>query len=171
VLASAVLRASGDVKLGWYSANDDGAQTSTTTTLTSTSVTCVAIRARGPAYAPYVRCLPHARLTSVHPVRPAIVSQSVELPGSFPRAWAGPGTRHAEFGNFETIWGDSSGRSSIRPEFDRSQVVSRQEDRAVEPGASSEHYPSRSQGGWSCRSAVVGCPLLRGLWRKAENNC
>jgi len=28
------------------------------------------------------------------------VSQSVELPGSFPRAWPGPGTRRAEFGNF-----------------------------------------------------------------------
>jgi len=38
-----------------------------------------------------------------------------------------------------------STRSSRQPEFDRGQVVSRQTDRAVGPGASHEHYLSHSQ--------------------------
>jgi len=121
-----------------------GAQTSTTTILTSTSVTCLAVG--GPAYAPYASSSPQWGPTSVHAMRPAIVSQSVELPGSFLRVWAGPLTRRTEFGNFGTIWGDSSARSCLRPEFDKSQVVSRQEDRAVEPEASNERYLSRNQG-------------------------
>ena len=36
--------------------------------------------------------------------------------------------------------------NAVRPEFDRSQVASRSGDRAVEPGASSEHYRSHGQG-------------------------
>jgi len=74
------------------------------------------------------------------------VSQSVELLGSFPRAWPGPGTRCAEFGNFVIIWGDSSARSSLRPEIDRSQVASRPVDRGVELGAPGERYLSHGQG-------------------------
>jgi len=42
--------------------------------------------------------------------------------------------------------GDASTRSSRQPEFDRSQVVSRQTDRAVRQGVSSEHYLSHGQG-------------------------
>jgi len=80
-----------------------GAQTSTTTTLTSTSVASSALD--GPAHALYAHGPPQAGLTSVRPMRQVIVSQSVELPGSFPRAWPGPGTHCAEFGNFKTIWG------------------------------------------------------------------
>jgi len=74
------------------------AQTTTTTTLTSTVATCTAVG--GPVYVPYVSGLPQWGPTSVRPMRPAVMSQSVELLGSFPTAWAGPVTRHAEFGNF-----------------------------------------------------------------------
>jgi len=88
---------------GGPSPTTTGAQMSTTTTLTSTSVASSALG--GPAHALYARCPPHAGLTPVHPARQAFVSQSVELPGSFPRAWPGLGTRRPEFGNFETIWG------------------------------------------------------------------
>jgi len=80
-----------------------GAQTSTTTTLTCTSVAGSAVG--GPAHALYACGPQQVGLTSVHPAQQVIVSQSVELPGSFPRAWPGPWTRRAEFGNFETIWG------------------------------------------------------------------
>jgi len=65
--------------------------------------------------------------------------------GEFPRAWAGSVNRHAEWklrGNL----GDASTPSSRQPEFDRSQVVNRQTDRALGPGVSSEHYLSHSQG-------------------------
>jgi len=41
--------------------------------------------------------------------------------------------------------GDLSARSSLRPEFDRSQVASRPEDRAVELGASGERYLGHGQ--------------------------
>jgi len=101
---------------------------------------------RGPVYVPYVRGLPQGGLTSVCPVQPAVVLQSVELSGSLPRAWAGSVNHHAESGNFEAIWGDASTHSSRQPEFDTGQVVSRQTDRAVGPGMSSEHYLSHSQG-------------------------
>jgi len=83
------------------------------------------------------------------------MSQSVELTGSFPRAWAGPVSQHAVSGNFKAIWGDASTLSSRQPEFDRGQVVSRQTDRAVGPGASGEHYLSHSLG---VVSAVVAWP-------------
>jgi len=63
--------------------------------------TCAAVG--GPAYVPHVNGLPQWGLTSVRPMRPAVVSQSVILLGSFPRVWAGPATRHAEFGNFEAM--------------------------------------------------------------------
>ena len=68
-------------------------ETTMTTTLISMVVTCAAVG--GPAYVPYVGSLPQWELTSVHPVQPAVVLQSVEA-----RALAGPATRHAEFGNF-----------------------------------------------------------------------
>jgi len=51
----------------------------TTTTLTSMIVTCAAVG--GPAYVPYVSGLPQGGLTSVCPMRPAVVSQSVKLSG------------------------------------------------------------------------------------------
>jgi len=121
------------------------AHATTTITLTSTAVTCTAVG--GPAYIPYVSGFPQGgALTSVRPMRPAVMLQSVELSGSFPRAWAGSVNHHAQSGNFEAIWGDASTRSSRPPKFDRGQVVSRQTDRAVGPGASSEHYLSHSQG-------------------------
>jgi len=146
-----------------------GAQTSTTATLTSTSVASSAVG--GTVHALYARSPPHVGLTSVGPTRQAFVSQSVELPGSFPRAWPGPGIRRAEFGNFETIWGDSSARS-LRPEFDRSQVASRPVDKAVELGAPGECYLSDGQGvNWSCHSTPVGCPSQKRLWCAAKNNC
>jgi len=75
----------------------------TTTTLTTTIATYAAVG--GPAYVPYADDLPHWGLTSIRTVQPAVVSQSVELLGSFLRAWAGLVTHHAEFGNFQTIWG------------------------------------------------------------------
>jgi len=85
------------------------------------------------------------------------MSQSVKLSGGFLKAWAGSANHHAQSGNFEAIWGDASTRSSHPPKIDRSQVVSRQTNRAVGPGVSSEHYLSHSQG--SCRSGMVGCRL------------
>jgi len=59
---------------------------------------------------------------------------------------AGPISPHAVTGNFTAIWGNVSTCSSSQPEFDRGQVVSRQTNRAVGPGSSSEHYLSHSQG-------------------------
>jgi len=69
--------------------------------------------------------------------------------------WAGPVSQHAVSGNFEAFWGDVSTHSRHQPEFDRGRVVSRQTDRAVGPGASSEHYLSHSQG---VDSATVARP-------------
>jgi len=82
----------------------------------------------------------------VHPARQVFIPQPVDPRGSTPRAWPGPGARLAELGTMETIWGDSSARSSLRPEFDRSQVASRPVDTAVEPGATGERYQGPSQG-------------------------
>jgi len=79
------------------------AQTSTTSTLTSMSVASSAIG--GLAHALYACSQPQVGLTSVRPARQAFISQPVELRGSTPRAWPGPGTRRAELGNLETIWG------------------------------------------------------------------
>jgi len=122
------------------------AHATTTTTLTSTVVTCTAVG--GLPYVPYatVRGPPYGGLTSVRPVRPAVVSQSVEPSGSFPRALAGSVSPHAMLGNFEAIWGNVSTCSSSQSEFDRGQVASRQTERAVGPGAPGEHYLSHSQG-------------------------
>jgi len=47
--------------------------------------------------------------------------------------------------NHGGIWGDVASRSLQQPEFDNNQIVSRQTDRAVLPGASGEHYLGRSQ--------------------------
>jgi len=71
------------------------AHATTTTTLTSTIVTCTAVGGPpGPAYIPYVtvRGPPYGGLTSVCPMRPAVVSQSVELSvaGTFPGRWLVP---------------------------------------------------------------------------------
>jgi len=99
------------------------AHATTTTTLTFTIVTCTAVG--GPPYVQYVtvRGPPNGALTSVRSVHPAVVSQSVELSGSFPRALAGHVSPHAVTGNFEAIWGNVSTHSSSQPEFDRSQVT------------------------------------------------
>jgi len=100
----------------------------------------------GPAHALYARGLPPVGLTSVRPARQVFLPQPVDPRGSTPRAWPGPGTRRAELGNLETIWRDSSARSNLRPEFDRSQVASRPMDRVVELGTSGEPYPSNGLG-------------------------
>ena len=60
------------------------AQTVTTTMVTSTVATFAAVA--GPAYVLYAGFMLHRGLTSVHPVQPAVVLQSVELSGSFPGA-------------------------------------------------------------------------------------
>jgi len=78
-------------------------------------------------------------------MRPAVVSQSLKTSGSFPGAWSGSVTRHAEFRNFEAVWGDSSTRNGLQAKFDRFQVVSRLTNRAVEPVGFDEHYLSHSQ--------------------------
>ena len=81
----------------WVSLTTTSAHATMTTTLTSTVVTCTAVC--GPAYVPYVSGFPQeGGLISVHPMRPAVVSQSVELSGSFPRAWAGSVNHHAQSG-------------------------------------------------------------------------
>jgi len=121
-----------------------GAQTSTTSTFTSTSVASSTVG--GPVHALYARGPLHAGLTSVRPARQVFIPQPVETRGSTPRAWPGPGARCTELGTMETIWGDSSARSSLRPEFDRSQVASRPVDRAVDLGATGERYLSHGQG-------------------------
>jgi len=122
-----------------------GARTSTTATITSTYVTCSTVG--GPACVQYGRTPPSVGLTSVRPARQVFVSQSqfVELSGSFPRDSLG--TLRPEFGNLETIWGDSVARSNVPPEFDRPQVASGPDDRAVEPVSSGERYQSHGQRG------------------------
>jgi len=73
------------------------------------------------------------------------MSRFVELSGSFHSAWPNLVNQRAVSGNYEGIWGDVATFSTQQPEFDRNQIVSRQPDRAVGPGASGEHYLSHSQ--------------------------
>jgi len=96
------------------------AQTSMTSTYTSTSVASSAVG--GPAHALYARGPPPVGLTSVHPARQVFLLQPVDPRGSTPRAWPGPSARRAELGNLENIWRDSSARSDLRSEFDRSHT-------------------------------------------------
>jgi len=115
----------GDSSSNWarYTPTTTSAHATTTTTFTSTIVTCTAVG--GPLYVTYVsvRCPPYGGLTSVCPMRLAVVSQTVEPSGSFPRVLASSESPHAMSGNFEGIWGNVSTRSSSQSEFDRSQVA------------------------------------------------
>jgi len=74
-----------------------------TTTVTSTVATFAAVT--GPVYIPYTGFMLLPGLSSARPMRPAVVSQSIESSGSLLGAWSGSVTRHAEFGNFEAVWG------------------------------------------------------------------
>jgi len=89
---------------------------------------------------------PQGGLTSVHPARQAYMSRFVKPSRSFPSMWPSSIGQCTVTGNYGGIWGDVATRSIQQPEFDRSQIVSRQTDRAVVPGVSGEHYLSNSQG-------------------------
>jgi len=116
-----------------------GAHTNTTSTLTSTCVTCSTVG--GPVQAAYIRGPPPTGLTSVRPARQVFMPQPIEQSGRFPGALAGPvGILCPPVGTVERTWGDASTRCNLRTEFDKPQVASRPEDRAVNPSV--ERYLS-----------------------------
>jgi len=132
-----------------------GARTNTTATLTSTYVTCSTVG--GPVQSAYHGGPPPAGLMAIRPARPFGMPHLVGQPERFPEALAGPrGILRLSAGNVQSIWGEASTRSMLRPGFDASYSVSRSTDRAADPGASGERYLDHGLAGDSVLVNVNG---------------
>jgi len=100
---------------------------------------------------------PPAGLMAIRPVRLFGMPHLVGQPERFTGALAGPrGILRPSAGNVQSIWGEASTRSMLRPGFDASYSVSRSTDRAADPGASGERYLDHGLAGDSVLVNVSG---------------